>query len=48
MVFGYILARNLGLGVIGVWMAMQIDWVFRSTLFLLRMKSGKWETKVLV
>lgn len=48
VVFGYILARNLGLGVIGVWMAMQIDWVFRSTLFLLRMKSGKWETKVLV
>ena len=48
VVFGYILAKGLGWGVVGVWMAMEIDWVFRITLFALRYRSGKWESKVLV
>ena len=48
---GWILGQLLqpsGLGVIGVWIAMQIDWVFRITFFLLRYRSGKWQTKTLV
>ncbi|MGN0970852.1 MAG: MATE family efflux transporter, partial [Aristaeellaceae bacterium] len=48
VVFGYILAKGLGWGVVGVWTAMQIDWVFRITMFVLRYRSGKWESKVLV
>lgn len=46
--FGYILAQNCAMGVVGVWLAMVIDWVFRSTLFLIRMKGNRWESKVLV
>lgn len=48
VLFGYILAQNCGMGVAGVWLAMVIDWVFRSTLFFIRMKGNKWEKKVLV
>ena len=48
VLFGYILAQNCGMGVAGVWLAMVIDWVFRSALFLIRMKGNKWERKVLV
>jgi putative MATE family efflux protein len=33
----------LNLGVIGVWMAMGMDWVCRSVCFLFRYKSGKWK-----
>ncbi|MBE6607773.1 MAG: MATE family efflux transporter [Ruminococcaceae bacterium] len=34
--------RGLGMGVIGVWVAMTVDWVFRTGLFLWRYLSGKW------
>lgn len=48
ILFGYLLALNFGFGVLGVWIAMQIDWVFRIVNFILRWRSGKWETKALV
>lgn len=48
VVFGYVLAKGLGWGVVGVWSAMNIDWIFRITMFILRYRSGKWESKVLV
>ena len=44
----YILGKNLGLGVFGVWVAMIIDWAFRSLLFGIRYFSGKWKKHVLV
>lgn len=40
MLFGVV----LNLGVIGVWMAMGMDWLARSVAFTLRYKSGKWKT----
>ena len=40
MLFGVI----LHLGVIGVWMAMGMDWLARSVAFTLRYKSEKWKT----
>lgn len=40
MLFGVI----FNLGVIGVWMAMGMDWMARSVAFTLRYKSGKWKT----
>ena len=48
VVFGVILGRHLGMGVIGVWVAMQIDWVFRIVCWIVRYRSGKWERMALV
>lgn len=49
-VFRVICARILGgwfgLGVMGVWIAMFIDWVFRTVMFSHRYKKGKWQYKV--
>lgn len=33
----------LNLRVIGVWIAMGTDWLFRSILFVIRFRSGKWK-----
>lgn len=38
----YMLAKVFGLGVIGVWIAMSVDWLFRSICFLIRFFRGKW------
>lgn len=35
----------LGMGVFGVWVAMTVDWVFRSGLYAYRYFSGRWLTK---
>lgn len=41
--FSYILAINFDLGVLGVWIAMTVDWLFRAICFLVRFVSGKWK-----
>jgi Na+-driven multidrug efflux pump len=33
---------GLGMGAMGVWVAMSVDWVFRVALFLHRWLSGRW------
>jgi len=38
----YLLAQYVGLGVLGVWMAMIIDWGVRGIFFLLRYRGSKW------
>ena len=43
-VFG-ITVPGFGLGVLGVWVAMTLDWLFRAILFAFRYLSGKWLTK---
>lgn len=48
VVFGMIFGKVLGWGVIGVWSAMNLDWIFRIIMFVVRYRSGKWESKVLV
>ena len=48
IVFGWLFAIPLGMGVVGVWIAMQIDWVFRITMFLIRWRSGEWMRKGVV
>ena len=45
IVFSYILGSWLDMGVIGVWVAMFIDWVFRSILFIIRFHGHRWEQK---
>ena len=44
----FLLARDLGLGLVGVWLAMIVDWIVRSILFVYRYKGGKWKYKKLV
>lgn len=41
--FSFILAKYFGLGVLGVWIAMTIDWLFRAICFVIRFASGKWK-----
>lgn len=40
----YVLAIFLHMWVIGVWIAMGLDWTFCSTVFITRFKLGKWKS----
>jgi Na+-driven multidrug efflux pump len=40
----YILAIVVGLGVLGIWIAMTIDWLFRSIFFVTRFLQAKYKT----
>jgi len=42
--FSYVLAKYCGLGVLGVWIAMTIDWLFRSICFVSRFLKAKYKT----
>ncbi len=44
ILFSVILGVGCSLGAIGVWIAMVLDWIFRSTNFFIRFKKGKWKT----
>jgi len=48
VLFSVILGICFGLGAIGVWIAMIIDWGCRSIFFVARFKSKKWQLKKLV
>lgn len=39
----YVLADYFGLGVLGVWIAMTIDWAARAVVFIIRFVSGAWK-----
>ena len=43
---GYVLGIPLGLGVMGVWLGMYIDWLVRGILFYIRLKRGKWKNNI--
>lgn len=43
IVLSYILGVNFGMGAVGVWIAMVVDWICRIIFFLLRYRSGKWK-----
>lgn len=42
IVFSIILGSWFGLGIIGVWIAMVMDWIFRAALFTIRLSQGRW------
>ncbi len=42
IVLSYVLAIYFNMGVLGVWIAMFVDWVFRATNFITRFVTGKW------
>lgn len=46
--FSYVLGVHMGMGAVGVWIAMVIDWIFRLTLFIGRYVSGRWKQLCLV
>jgi len=43
--FSYLLVKVFSFGVMGVWIAMTIDWLFRAVVFELRYLKGRWMTK---
>lgn len=45
IVMGIVFGSYLGLGVIGVWIAMILDWCVRSIFFLIRYHKGKWKKR---
>jgi putative MATE family efflux protein len=40
----YVLGVVFGLGLLGAWIGIWLDFAFRSTMFYWRFRSGKWET----
>lgn len=46
--FSIILGVWCGMGAVGVWIAMVLDWIFRSAMFIIRFKKGKWKELRLV
>jgi len=43
--FSYIFAIPMGMGIMGIWLAMYLDWVVRSAFFVPRMLGNKWRGK---
>ena len=43
----YFFGIVMGLGVLGVWIGMFVDWAARSVMFVWRFKSGRWLKKSL-
>ena len=43
-----ILIRGFGFGVLGVWIAMFVDWFDRDIWYLGRFLSGKWMEKKVI
>ena len=43
IVFSWILGLHFGMGAIGVWIAMIIDWICRIVFFIGRYKAGTWK-----
>jgi len=41
---GYLLAVVANLGLLGVWLAVDVDWIVRATLLYRRFRSGRWKT----
>ena len=41
--FSYLLGGAAKMGLMGVWVAMYIDWLVRSIVFTIRFARGKWK-----
>lgn len=42
--FSYVLALYFNMGVVGIWIAMCIDWFCRAIFFIVRFARGKWKS----
>ena len=45
---GYLLATLGGFGMVGVWMAMILDWAFRTVCFVHRYRGEKWQRSIVL
>ena len=45
--FSYVLAITLHMGVLGIWIAMTIDWSFRSVFFAVRFRQARYRNVVM-
>lgn len=43
LLLSYILGTYLEIGLMGIWIAMTIDWIFRAICYMLRFHGHKWE-----
>lgn len=43
--FSYLFVKILNMNIVGVWIAMIIDWLFRAIIFVIRFARGKWKEK---
>ena len=41
--FSFVLGKYLGMGVFGIWVAMTIDWLFRTVFFVVRYRGSRWQ-----
>lgn len=48
ILFSVILGIHFGMGALGVWLAMILDWIFRLALFVFRYRQGKWKKLSLI
>lgn len=48
ILLSYYISRTMNLGVLGVWIAMTLDWVVRGIFFTIRFMRGKWKNKVAI
>ncbi len=46
--FSYVLAITFGMGLLGIWIAMTIDWLFRSIFFVIRFLQGKYKNMPMI
>ena len=46
--FSYVLTAIVPLGIMGIWIAMEIDWVGRSISYIIRFIQGGWKKKKVV
>ncbi len=44
VVFGYILGILMGVGLLGVWLAMALEWLVRGVVFAARFRGSKWHS----
>ena len=44
----YLFALSLGLGALGIWLAMPCDWAVRAVVFSLRWLSGRWKGRSVI
>lgn len=48
VILGYVLALPMGLGIMGVWIAMVTEWGIRGAIFLWRFRGEKWYKRKLI
>lgn len=41
--FSFVLSKTFQLGLLGVWIAMTVDWLVRAIIFVVRYLRGKWQ-----